>query len=235
MSESGGVMDAFVARPAAPGEYPGVIVAHQLFGLTQDVRTVAERIAALGYVVIAPDFYHRSDAGVELAADDQGRARGFALMGELTRDGVLTDVRAAMAYLRDQAGVTGSIGMVGMSMGGHLAYYAATRLDELAVTIVLYAGWLTGTDIPVSRPEPTLDLTPGITGRIVVIVGERDHVITADQRTAIADRLKADGIRHEMVVIPEAPHAFLSPGVPTFRPRASEEAWRRIEQALAEL
>jgi len=45
--------DAYVARPEAPGSYPGVILAHQLFGLTADVRAAADRIARLGYVVIA--------------------------------------------------------------------------------------------------------------------------------------------------------------------------------------
>ncbi|WP_248966048.1 dienelactone hydrolase family protein [Sphaerisporangium perillae] len=226
-----GVMSAYAACPAAPGAYPGVIVAHQLFGVTPDVRAIADTIAALGYVTIAPDFYHRSEAGVELPADEEGRARGFALMGELTRAGVLADVRAAQRYLRDRADASGRVGMVGVSMGGHLAYYAATQLD-LAVTVVLYAGWLTGTDIPVSRPEPTLELTADITGRMVVIVGDRDHVVTEEQRTAIAQRLEADGIRHEVIVIPDAPHAFLSVGTPTFHATAAEQTWKLIAHSL---
>ncbi|MFI6319238.1 dienelactone hydrolase family protein [Nonomuraea sp. NPDC050556] len=220
-----GGMRAYVARPRVPGSYPGVIVAHQLFGVTADIREAADRIAALGYVAIAPEFYHRAEPGVELAADDAGRERGFALMNTLTREGVLADVRAAMDYL----GTARPVGMLGLSMGGHLAYYAATQVD-LAVTVVLYAGWLTGTDIPVSRPSPTLELTGGIRGRLLYLVGSDDHVITAEQRQRIAARLEADGVDHEMIVYPGAAHAFLSTDVP-----AAEEAWKTIEEALGAL
>ncbi|MET8162388.1 dienelactone hydrolase family protein [Sphaerisporangium sp. NPDC005289] len=227
-----GVMGAYLALPRSPGAHPGVIVAHQLFGVTLDIRAVADRIAALGYAVIAPDFFHRSEeTGVELNADEEGRARGFALMGELTRAGVLNDVRAAQQYLRRHAGAAGPVGMVGLSMGGHLAYYAATQLP-LTVTVVLYAGWLTGTDIPISRPEPTVELSGGITGRIVVILGADDHLITEEQRAIIEARLRAEGVRYEMAVLPGASHAFLSPSAPTFHAAAAEHAWKLIEQNL---
>jgi carboxymethylenebutenolidase len=221
-----GTMDTYLARPGTPGTYPAIVLAHQLFGVTADVRAAADRIARLGYVVAAPNFFHRSERAAELPMSTRGRSRGFELMGALTRDGVLADVRAARDHLGSRR-----TGMVGLSMGGHLAYYAATQLD-LAVTIVLYAGWLTGTGMPVSRPEPTIELTKGITGRLVFIVGDQDHVIGADQREAIAARLAADGVRHDMIVIPGAPHAFLAEGTPSFDPAAADRAWHIIEQTL---
>jgi carboxymethylenebutenolidase len=204
-------------RPAASGEYPGVIVAHQLFGVTADVRAAADRIATLGYVVIVPNFFHRSERRVELPADDAGRAAGFKLMGELTLDGVLTDVAAARSDLQ-AAGAARTAGMVGLSMGGHLAYYAATQTD-LPVTIVLYPGWLTEAGTALSRPGPLIDLTGGITGRLVVITGSDDHVVTAPQRDALAARLAAEGVTHQMLVIDGAPHAFLSEGTPSLSRR----------------
>jgi carboxymethylenebutenolidase len=222
-----GDMDAYLVRPDGDGPYPGVILAHQLFGVTADVRDAADRIASLGYVVVAPDFFHRSERAVELLPTPEGRTRGFALMGALTREGVLADVRACREYLG-----TPRTGMVGLSMGGHLAYYAATQLD-LAVTIVLYAGWLTGTGMPVSTPEPTLELTGGIAGRLVFIVGDQDHVVTEEQRAAIAARLAAGGVRHDMVVLPGAPHAFLAEGTPAYQPEAAAQAWQLIAEVLA--
>jgi hypothetical protein len=79
-----------------------------------NMDTHVARIARLGYAVAAPNFFHRSERPVVLASAPEGRTRGFALIGTLTRQGVL----------------------------------------DLAVTIALYAGWLTGTDMPVSTPEP---------------------------------------------------------------------------------
>jgi carboxymethylenebutenolidase len=93
-----------------------VILAHQLFGLTADVRDAADRIARLGYVVAAPNFFHRSERPVVLASTPEGRTKGFALMGTLTRQDVLADVRAAREYL----GTGERTAMVGLSMGGHL-------------------------------------------------------------------------------------------------------------------
>ena len=221
-----GDLDAYVVRP--PSATAGVILAHQLFGLTADVRATADRIASLGYAVVAPDFFHRSERTVVLQADDEGRARGFALIGALTRDGVLADVQAAIGHL----GVRRT-GMVGLSMGGHLAYYAASQAD-LAVTVALYAGWLTGGDaMPLNRPEPTLELTGGIKGRLVYIVGDKDHVVTAEQRAQIAARLAADGVRHDLVVLPGAPHAFLAEGTPSYDAAAASAAWQLIADALA--
>jgi carboxymethylenebutenolidase len=226
-----GDLDAYVVRPA--GATAGVILAHQLFGLTADVRDAADRIASLGYAVVAPDFFHRSERTVVLQADDEGRARGFALMGALTREGVLADVQAAIGYLGTFMTSTVRTGMVGLSMGGHLAYYAATQAD-LAVTVALYAGWLTGGDaMPLNRPEPTIELTAGIKGRLVYIVGDRDHVVTAEQRAEIAARLAADGVRHDLVVLPGAAHAFLAEGTPSYDAAAADAAWQLIAGALA--
>jgi carboxymethylenebutenolidase len=221
-----GDLDAYVVRP--PGATAGVILAHQLFGLTADVRDAADRIARLGYVVVAPNFFHRSERPVVLAPTPAGRTRGFALMGALTRPGVLADVRAAREYL----GTGAETAMVGLSLGGHLAYYAATQLD-LAVTIALYAGWLTTTDMPVSMPEPTIELTAGIKGRLVYIVGDQDHVVTPEQRTAIDARLTAEGIRHDMIVIPGAAHAFLAEGTPAYQPEPAAQAGQIIAGTLA--
>jgi hypothetical protein len=84
---------------------------------------------------------------------------------------VLADVRAAMGYLRSHSAAR--IGMVGFSLGGHIAYLAATQLD-LAATAVFYGGWIVTGDIPLSQPEPMLSLTPGIAGRLLFLIGAGD-------------------------------------------------------------
>ena len=91
--------------------------------------------------------------------------------------------------------------MVGFSAGGHLSYLAACRLP-VSRTAVLYGGWLTSTDIPMSQPTPTLDLTPGITGSILYLAGEDDALIDAGQREQICTALTAAGVDHELVSYP---------------------------------
>lgn len=221
----GPAMGAYVARPSAPGPFPGVLVGMELFGVDAGVREVCDRLAALGFVALAPDFHHRTAPGSELPRDPEGRKRGFELLELMTRAQVLSDVGAAVDHLR----ATGSerVGMVGLSVGGHIAYLAATEFD-LAAVAVFYGGWLPTTDIPISRPEPTLSLTPKITGRVLFLVGEEDHLIPPAQRREIADALREAGTPHETVVYPGVGHGFLRTDRTT-----SADAWRRVHALLA--
>ncbi|GDY31810.1 hypothetical protein GTS_34430 [Gandjariella thermophila] len=82
---------------------------------------------------------------------------------------------------------------------------------------MFYPGWLTGTDIALSRPEPTVTLTAGIAGRLLFLTGEDDHLVTADQVRQIIGHLADAGVRHEMVVYPDTPYGFFCEERDTFR------------------
>jgi carboxymethylenebutenolidase len=125
------------------------------------------------------------------------------------------------------------VGMVGLSVGGHVAYLAAARLD-LAAVAVAYGGWIPAADIPLGSPEPTLALTPGITGRVLVLVGAEDHVVPPDHRRMIADALRAAAVRPEIGEYPGAGHGFLCDRRDTFDATAAGDAWRRVRELLAE-
>jgi len=227
----GTVLPAYVVRPATPSP-TGVIVAHELFGVTPGIQGVADDLASAGYLAIAPEFYHRAaPAGRWLPSDDAGRAEGFGYLNRLQRQQAIDDTAAGIAWLRSQPGIE-RIAMVGFSAGGHLAFLAACSL-EIDRTAVLYGGWLPVTDIPLSQPTPTLELTPGIGGRLLYLVGEDDFLIDADQRRQIADALHAAGPEHEVVSYPEVGHAFWWPGTPAFSQKARDDAWSRILALLA--
>jgi carboxymethylenebutenolidase len=230
-ASNGAPMGAFVARPAGAGPRPGVVVAHELFGVTMHVREVCERLAAMGTTALAPDLYHRTAPATELAHDAAGREHGFTLLHQLTRDEVLADMGAAVEHLR--GGGSRRVAALGLSLGGHVAYLAATSLDLDAV-VALYPGWLTGTEIAISRPEPTLARTPGIRGRVLVLCGAQDHAVPEADLEAINAALAAAGVRHELVAYPDTPHGFLCDRRDTFAPTAAEDAWRRISALLSE-
>lgn len=220
------VLPAYLARPAAAAT-TGVIVAHELFGVNPGIQAVADDLAGAGFLAIAPEFYHRSaPAGRWLPRDDAGRDEGFRHLNELTRQHALDDTAAAVAWLRAQPGIA-RIAMIGFSAGGHLAFLAACSLD-IDATAVLYGGWLTVPDIPLSQPEPTIDLTQGIKGRLLYLAGEDDFLITASQRQEIADALSVAGPGHEVVSYPGAHHAFWWPDTPDYSPEARDDAWSRI-------
>src|SRR5271156_6589848 len=208
-------LPVYVARPAADPARTGVIVAHELFGVNPDIRGVADELAGAGYLAVAPEFYHRdAPPGRWLERDDAGRQEGFGSLRRLGREQALADVAAAMAWLGAEPGIE-RVAVVGFSAGGHLSYLAACRLP-VSRTAVLYGGWLPGTDIPMSQPTPTLDLTPGITGRLLYLVGDDGMLIEAGQREQTRAALSAAGVDHELVSYPGVQHAFFSPGTPPF-------------------
>jgi carboxymethylenebutenolidase len=228
----GTTMQAYLARPAAGHSPTGVIVAHELFAVNDGIRQVADDLAGSGYLAIAPEFYHRdAPAGRWLPRDDAGRSEGFAYLNRLTRRHALDDAAAAIGWLNSQPAI-GRVAMIGFSAGGHLSYLAACQLP-VSRTAVLYGGWLTGTDIPMSQPTPTLDLTPGISGRLLYLAGEADSLIDGAQRAQIRAALRAAQAGHELVTYPGVAHAFFWPGTPAFSREARDDAWSRIMALLA--
>ena len=222
----GTVLPAYLAKPAIVAA-TGVIVAHELFGVDPGIRGVADDLANAGYLTLAPEFYHRSaPPGRWLERDDAGRAEGFGYLNQLRRPHALDDTAAAIAWLRSQPGIE-RIAMTGFSAGGHLAFLAACSLD-IDRTAVLYGGWLTSTDIPLSQPSPTLDLAAGINGRLLYLVGEDDFLITAEQRKQIAEALRAAGPGHQVVSYPGVDHAFWWPDTPQYSEQARQDAWSRV-------
>lgn len=229
-------MGLYVSRPAGRGPWPAVIVGFELFGTTPYIRRVADRLAGLGLLAVVPDFHHRAEPGFAAAADAEGRARGFALLDRLTREEVAADLRALVARLEERGNTVGRPSMAGFSLGGHLAYFAATRLPLERVAAV-HPGWLDTAGTALSRPEPLLDLTPGIAAqggcRVLYLVGGDDQVAMPAQTERVAARLTAAGVPHEVVVYPGVPHGFLADERDTYRRAAAEDAWRRLAAFLA--
>ena len=84
-----------------------------------------------------------------------------------------------------------------------------------------------------SQPSPTLDLTAGIGGRILYLVGEDDSLINAGQRRQIRRALQAAGADHEFIAYRDTTHAFFWPGTPALNQKARDDAWSRILTMLA--
>ncbi|WP_067828799.1 dienelactone hydrolase family protein [Nocardia inohanensis] len=225
----GAAVRAYVARPEQPGLYPGVVASHEIYGQHPSILATADRLAALGAIVILPDFFHRAEPRATLEFTPEDRERGLALMRTQTRPGVLADFASATAELTRRGAAT--IHFIGFSAGGHAAYYAATQLPAASIT-AFYPGWLTDTDIQLSTPQPTVELSAGIKGRVLLFFGGADALIDAPARDTIAKSLTANAIDHEIVVYEDAPHAFLNPGRPTYREEYAEDAWQRLAEQL---
>jgi carboxymethylenebutenolidase len=218
-------MPAYLSRPLEDGKYPGVLVFQEIFGVNRHIRAVADRVAAEGYVAVAPEPFHRCAPGIELGYDAAGLARGIELMQQIRPEELTADVTGAFEWLRDRSDVSGrGVGAMGFCFGGHVTYRAACSLP-IAAAASFYGGGIAGG----SGPGPaTIELTPGIKGRIVCFFGENDGYIPLADVDKIRAALEQAGVRHEVIVYPGVGHGFFCDERADFDEKSARDAWRRV-------
>jgi carboxymethylenebutenolidase len=128
----GGRIGGCLARPAGR-PLGGIVLVQEIFGVNPHIRAVAEDFAAEGWLTLAPAFFDRVEADLELDYSPEGFARGRAIAGELGFDAPLRDVHAAAAFLRAELSEDAPLGVVGYCWGGTVAFLATTRLGLAGV------------------------------------------------------------------------------------------------------
>jgi carboxymethylenebutenolidase len=231
---SGGkTMAGYLARPTGAGPWPGVLVFMEIFGVNSHIRDVTERMAREGYVALAPDYFHRTGPGIELGYDDAGMQEGMKHLGRLTADGMVSDARDALDYLRARPEVRGGkVGAMGFCIGGHMTYLTACETDVEAAAS-FYGGGIAGPQGP-GGAAPTVSRTPKLRGRMLALFGGRDALIPGAQVDQIRAALAARGGPHEVVVYPEADHGFFCDQRATYHAASAQDAWERVKRLFAE-
>jgi carboxymethylenebutenolidase len=115
-------IDAHLAYPAAPGAYPGIVVIQEIFGVNRHIRDITERLAASGYVTIAPAIYQRLAPGFEVGYDEAGFTRSRELKNQTQAAELLSDIQCAIATLKQLPQVRQEVGLgaIGFCFGGHV-------------------------------------------------------------------------------------------------------------------
>lgn len=230
--EGGGTMGGYAAAPESGGPYPAVLVFMEIFGINAHIRDVTERVAREGYVALAPDYFHRTGPGVEYGYDDEGMAKGMQLLGALEADQMISDVNAALAYLRGRRDVRGDkIGCMGFCIGGHMTYLAACETDVSAAAS-FYGGGVAAPEGPGGQAS-TLGRTDKIRGKIVCLFGDRDGFIPMDQVDAVREALQKAGADHQVVVYPDCDHGFFCDQRESYVEAAATDAWQRVNDLFA--
>ena len=198
----------YLVQPEGDGPFPAVVVIQEWWGLDDHIKDVAERFAAEGYVALAPDLYRGE---VALEPDD---ARRLAM--ELELDQALIDIQGAVNYLIAQPQVEPKqAGVVGFCMGGRLTMMMSYRGQNVGAAVVFYGGGV----------QPSDEDLKAISAPLLGIYGEADQGIPVDLIQAWDTKLDEFGKEHEIIIYPDAPHAFFNNERPSFRANESADAW----------
>jgi carboxymethylenebutenolidase len=224
----GSPMACYVAKPQDEARaYPAVIVLMEIFGVNNYIRSVTDRLAAQGYVAIAPNYYHRTTGNLELGYTEADITLGRQHKAQTTREGLLVDIRAVLQWLRESEVVSPHerIGCVGFCFGGHVAYIAA-GCNEIAATASFY-----GAGIATASPGggvPTVTHTPEIKGEVLCLFGERDASIPHEDTVTVERALASAGVRHEVVRYSNVGHGFFCDQRGDYDAAAADDAWHRL-------
>jgi len=225
-TSNGETMGGYLARPVGEGPFPAVIVYMEIFGVNDHIRDVTRRVAEEGYVAFAPDYFHRTGAGMQLEYTDEGMAEGMQHLGQLEADQMIADAKDSIAYLRSRSDVVGDrIGAMGFCIGGHMTYLTACETD-IAAAASYYGGGIAAPQGPGGQ-EPTLGRTSKISGQIQCHFGGKDLLIPVDHVDAIRSALEGAGVTHEVHVYDDADHGFHCDQRATYHEASAKEAWRR--------
>jgi carboxymethylenebutenolidase len=213
-------MRTHVVRPVAAGRYPGVIFFSEIFQITEPIRRMAAFFAGHGYVVAMPEVFHEfAEPGEVFPYDQAGADRGNALKRKKTLASYDADARKVIDHLGSRADCTGKIGALGVCLGGHLAFRAAT-FPEVAATACFYA---TDLHAPTLGPDPeasTLALADQIRGELLLVWGRQDPHVPLAGRRIVRERLDALELPCTWLEVNGA-HAFLRDEGPRYDPELS--------------
>jgi len=205
------------ARGLNPAEaaLPGLVVIHEWWGLNDNVRTAARRLAGEGYRALAVDLYGDS------TAQTPGRAQKLMKQAMQDQDQLVANVRAGHEYLRGE-GSAPRVGVLGWCFGGSMTYNTlAPRPEAFDAAVAYYGG-----------PEPmTASVLKQLETPLMAHFGTEDEAISIEAARAFekrAGQTDAPVTYHEY----EAGHAFANPSGESYDPAAADTAWTRTTDFL---
>jgi carboxymethylenebutenolidase len=209
-------VNAFIVYPEVKDKAPAVLVIHEIFGLSDWVQTVADKLAANGYIAIAPDLLSGLGPNGKGSADFSQTEVTRAVSG-LNPDQVTADLNAIADYVKKLPAANGKLAVVGFCWGGSQSFRFATNRKDLSAAFVFYG-----------TPPP--DVT-AITAPVYGFYAGNDARVSATIPAA-TEAMKAAGKKYEPVTYDGAGHGFMRAGEDPANTNAAnvtahDESWRR--------
>ena len=210
----GTAMQAYTAFPSTTNPAPGIILLQEAFGVNHHIRSVADRLAQAGYVVVAPELFHRTAApSLEIPYSDFASAMPH--FQGITVEGLTADLHAAHAWLQAQAGVVADkIGSIGFCLGGRVSFLANAVLP-LAAAVSYYGG---GTQL-------LKDRAADLHAPHLFFWGGLDTHISKEDIAEVITAVEAAQKPYINTVISYAEHGFNCDERPSYHAQAAHEAW----------
>ncbi len=200
----------------------GVVVIQEIFGVNDHIEDVSRRLAAAGWLAVAPHLFHRTGDPKLGYTDDMDEARAHA--GKLTAEGILEDVDAAFARTAEAGIPSSRTGIVGFCMGGSVALVIAVHRD-VGAAVTFYGGGVTEGRFGFGA---LVDEAPGLQAPWLGLYGDLDKGIPVEGVEELRIAAARSGQPTEIVRYPEAGHGFNCDQRESYHEPSATDAWRRM-------
>lgn len=221
------LMRVYVAAPKSEGRYPGILFYSDIYQLGRPITLLADRLAGYGYVVAAPEIFHRLEPiNTVIEPSDLGKLRGNDNARRSAIADYDHDAQAVLDWLKlDNRVKADQLGTMGFCIGGHLAFRAAFNRNVQATTCCYPTGIHSG---KLGRGvADTITRVKEIEGEVLTIFGSFDPHVPSEGRTQIINALDSSAVKHKSLLY-EANHTFMRNDGYRYDPQASDDAWAEI-------
>lgn len=199
--------DGYLAKPSTEGKYPGIIMIHEFWGLNDNIKQMAEKLASHGYVVFAVDLY---DGQVGTTVDEARQLRSSFEQSQWTEN-----MNTAVSYLEDNH-ITSSMGSIGWCFGGGQSLQLALHNDSMDATVIYYGQLVTDAEELSKINWPVLG-----------VFAELDSGIPPETVNEFEMSLDEVGIENDIKIYLGVNHAFANPSGDRYAPDESKDAWQK--------
>jgi carboxymethylenebutenolidase len=221
---SDGTIPAYRAMPNKGGPFAVVLVVQEIFGVHEHIKDICRRLAKQGYLAVAPELYARQGDVSKITEFQEIFSK---VVSKVPDKQVMSDLDATVAWAEtSKKGDVARLGITGFCWGGRIVWLYAAHSAKLKAGVAWY-GRLTG-DKDELHPKHPVDVAADMKCRVLGLYGGADNGIPQNTVEAMRSALKAAKQRSEIVVFPDAPHAFYADYRPSYRKEPAEEGWKRM-------
>jgi carboxymethylenebutenolidase len=218
-------LPVYVAKPTGSGPFPVVMVVQEIFGVHEHIADVARRLAGLGYLALAPDLYFRLGNAAAVSEIDLLRRDFVAKTSDAQ---VLGDLDATVSWSASQGGDVQRLGLTGFCWGGRIAWLYAAHQPRVRAVVAWY-GRLLGERTTI-HPQHPVDVVDRLSAPVLGLYGGQDQGIPLSSVNALRAGLEAVGhLDSEIILYPEAGHAFFADYRSSYRRTEAQDGWRRLQ------
>ncbi len=218
-----GEIPAYRAAPSTGDNFPIILVIQEIFGVHEHIQDITRRFARLGYLAIAPELFVRQGDVSKLSNIDEIRP----IVAKVPDAQVLSDLDATLNWAKKSAKGNGEkLGITGFCWGGRIIWLYAAHNPQVKAGVAWY-GRLVG-DATELQPKYPVDIASKLTVPILGLYGGKDTGISLDTVEQMRERLQSSSSKSEIIVYPNAPHAFFADYRPSYREKEAQDGWKRL-------